>query len=442
MIIHKIKGLHLDGRRVISLSNGVLEYLNPKYVYIPLTNGDVLYRNVVTTGNEVLKGTVVALREDRYAHPVHSPVSGKVIGIKKMWHQSGKMVDTLEIENNFKEEVVSDWGKSLDLDLLTKQDIVERVKNCGIVGMGGAGFPTYVKYMTPKKQKLLIVNAVECEPYLSCDNISIRRNVEKLIRGIKYILKAIGAPKAVIAIKKDKREVIDALNKVLQKHNNVTLFLLKNFYPAGWERSIVEKVTKEHYMHVPSEIGVVVNNAQTVMAVCEAIEENKPLIERMITISGEGVASPQNIYTKVGVTFRDLIDRVGGYVDEESLGILIAGGPMTGKTVWDESLVVTPYLSSIMVFEKEEIKGQPCMGCGKCSIACPAYLVPTEIKCAYENKDFKELKKLHTLDCVQCGLCSYVCPSRVEITNYVGLAKEELKKHNSLKIKDKEAKNG
>jgi electron transport complex protein RnfC len=115
---------------------------------------------------------------------------------------------------------------------------------------------------------------------------------------------------------------------------------------------------------------------------------------------------------------------------------------MTGKTVWDESLVVTPYLSSIMVFEKEDVVQQPCMGCGKCSTACPAYLVPTEIKCAYENKDFKELKKLHTLDCVQCGLCSYVCPSRVEITDYVGKAKEELKKHNSLKMKDKEAKNG
>lgn len=442
MIIHKIKGLHLDGRRVISLSNGVLEYLNPKHVYIPLANGDVTYRNVVSTGSEVLKGSVVALREDRYAHPVHSPVSGKVIGIKKMWHQSGKMVDTLEIENNFKEEVVSDWGNSLDLNLITKQDIVERVKNCGIVGMGGAGFPTYVKYMTPKKQKLLIVNAVECEPYLSCDNISVRRNIEKIIRGIKYILKAIGAPKAVIAIKKDKKEVVDVLKKYLANQKNINIFPLKNFYPAGWERSIVEKVTKEHYMQVPSEIGVVVNNAQTVMAVCDAIEENKPLIERMITISGEGINSPQNIFTKVGVSFHELIERVGGYVDEEKVGLLIAGGPMTGKTVLDDSLVVTSSLSSVMVFEKEEVTIQPCMGCGKCASVCPAYLVPTEIKNAYEDKNYKLLKKLHTLDCVQCGLCSYVCPSRVEITNYVGLAKEELKKHNSLKVKEKEAKNG
>ena len=441
MIIHKIKGLHLDGRRVISLSNGVLEYLNPKYVYIPLTNGDVQYRNVVSTGNEVLKGSVVALREDRYAHPIHSPVSGKVIGVKKMWHQSGKMVETLEIENNFKEEVVSDWGKSLDLDALTKQDIVERVKNCGIVGMGGAGFPTYVKYMTPRKQKLLIVNAVECEPYLSCDNISVRRHIEKLIRGIGYILKAIGAPKAVIAIKKDKREVIDVLKKYLEHNNKISIFPLKNFYPAGWERSIVEKVTKEHYMLVPTEIGVVVNNAQTVMAVCDAIEENKPLIERMITISGEGINFPQNIFTKVGVTFRDLIDRVGGYIDEEQTGLLIAGGPMTGKTVWDDSLVITSYLSSVMVFDKEPTIEQPCIGCGKCASVCPAFLVPTEIKRAYEDKNYVDLKKMHTLDCVQCGLCSYVCPSRVEITNYVGLAKEELRKYNLLK-KDKEAKNG
>ncbi|MBQ8293268.1 MAG: RnfABCDGE type electron transport complex subunit C [Bacilli bacterium] len=435
MIIHKIKGLHLKGKRNISLANGVQEYLNPKYVYIPLTNGVVAYRSVVAVGDEVLKGQVVALREDRYAHPIHSAISGKVIGIKKMWHESGKMVETLEIENDYQEKVVSTWGQSLDLNLLTKEDIVERVKSCGIVGLGGAGFPTFVKYMVPRKQKLLIVNGVECEPYLSCDSISIRRHIDKLIRGIKYVLKAIGAKKCVIAVKKDKKEVLEVLNKELKKYKQIDIFKVGNYYPAGWERSIVEKVTKKHYMFLPSEIGVIVDNVQTIISVCEAVEENKPLIERMITVSGEGISSPQNFYTKIGVRSRELIVRSGGYLDEEKEGYMIAGGPMTGKTVLDDSLVVSSTLGGIIVLDRKEGLKQPCMGCGKCSLACPAYLVPTEIRKAYEQKDFVALGKLHTMDCVKCGLCSYVCPSRVDITYYVSLAKNDLKNYQSVNNK-------
>ena len=435
MIIHIIKGMRIKGKRHISLSNGVQEYLNPKYVYIPLTNGAINYRNVVGVGDEILKGQVVALREDRYAHPIHSAVSGKVIGIKKMWHQSGKMVETLEIENDYQEKVVPSWGQSLDLNFLTKEDIVERVKNCGIVGMGGAGFPTYVKYMVPRKQKLLIVNGVECEPYLTCDGISIRRHIGKLIRGIKYVLKAIGAKKCIIVVKKDKKEVLEVLNKELPKHKNINIFTVKNYYPAGWERSMVEKVTGQHYMNLPSEIGVIVNNVQTIISVCEAVEENKPLIERMVTVSGEGVKSPQNIYTKIGVRAQELINRAGGYQNEELEGYLIAGGPMTGKTVLDDSLVVSSTLGGIIILEKPKTVKQPCMGCGKCAQHCPAYLVPTEIKKALDAKEYKTLEKLHTLDCVQCGLCSYVCPSRVDITNYVDMAREELKKYYSINSK-------
>ena len=439
MIIHKIRGLRLPGRRHISLSNGVQEYLNPKYVYIPLTNGSVNYRNVVNVGDRVLKGQVVALREDRYAHPIHCAISGKVIGIKKMWHQSGKMVETLEIENDYQEKVTEDWGKSLDLDLLTKEDIIERIKNCGIVGMGGAGFPTYVKYMVPRKQKLFIVNGVECEPYLSCDSISIRRKIDKLIRGINYVLKTIGAKKCIIVVKKDKKEVLEVLNSELDKPHNkhITIFTVENSYPAGWERSIVEKVTKQHYMQIPSEIGVIVNNVQTVIAVCEAVEENKPLIERMVTVSGEGVVTPQNIYTKIGVRAQELISRAGGYVNEEVEGYLVAGGPMTGKAVLDDSLVVSSTLGGVLILEKQEILKQPCMGCGKCSTYCPAFLVPTEIRKALEEKDYRALSKMHTLDCVECGLCSFLCPSRVDITSYVAQAKEELKKYNSINSKNK-----
>ena len=155
----------------------------------------------------------------------------------------------------------------------------------------------------------------------------------------------------------------------------------------------------------------------------------------MVTVSGEGLNSPQNIYTKIGVRAKELIERAGGYVDEESEGYLIAGGPMTGKTVLDDTLVVSSTLGAVIVLEKQEVLAQPCMGCGKCASACPAFLVPTEIKMASEAKDYKTLAKLHTMDCVQCGLCSFVCPSRVDITSYVASAKEELKKYISVNKK-------
>ncbi len=439
MVIHKLKGVKIEGKRNISLVNGVQEYLNPRYVYIPLTDGKISYRTIVGVGDRVLKGQVVALREDRYAHPVHSAISGKVIGIKKMWHQSGEMVETIEIENDYQEKVVDSWGESLDLNLLTKEDIVERVKNCGIVGLGGGGFPTYVKYMTPRKQKMLIVNGVECEPYLSCDSISIRRQINKIIRGIKYILKAIGAKEALIVVKNDKKEVLQVLENELKKLSNINVFTVKNFYPAGWERGVIEKVTKKHYVNIPSEIGIVVNNVQTVISVCEAIEENKPLIERMVTVSGDGIVTPQNIYTKIGVKAQELIMRAGGYSDNASASYLIAGGPMMGKTVQEDSLIVSSNLSGIIVLAPKPSITQPCMGCGKCASSCPAYLVPTEIKKTSILEDYKALEKLHTTSCINCGLCSYVCPSRVDITASVCEAKNKLLEYQNAR---KEKKNG
>lgn len=433
-MLRNIRGLHIEGRKQMSTEAPIQTYLKPEYVYVPLSCGPVPYKAIVAVGDKVLKGQAVALREDRFGHPIHSSVSGVVSAIKKMWHPFARMVETIEIKNDFQEIAIADFGQPLKE--LTKENIINRVKNAGIVGLGGAGFPTYIKYMSNRDAKVVIINAAECEPYLTADAMLIQTAVDKLIRGIKYIMIASGAPKAVIAIKKTKRTLIAHLESSLVNNPQISVFLLNDVYPAGWEKYIVERVLKKSYHSLPIEVGAVINNVATVIAVCEAIEENKPLIEKVITITGEGIKQPQNFFVKIGVKASDLISLAGGYVDDLEDAYFIAGGPMSGKAIFLDDMIITPYLTSVIVKPKGFVGlAQPCMGCGKCAEYCPAYLTPTEIKKAFLAGDLEEAEKQGALKCVQCGLCSYVCPSRVEITDSVVKAQEAVKKANSAKVK-------
>lgn len=432
MLFTQIRGIHINGRKDMSTKNAVVSFLNPKNVYFPIIVGNAVYTPLVEVGDEVLMGQPILERSGRFGHPVCSSVSGKVTAKKKMWHASGKMVEMLEITNDGEERTIENWNDKLTN--LTKDNIIERMKTAGIVGLGGAGFPTYVKYLPLKPADILIINAAECEPYITADYTLILNDTEKLFRGVEYMMIASGAKKAVIAIKKTKKPAIKTLNNAVKNHSNIEIYLLDDVYPAGWERYIVEHVTKKTYSGLPSEAGAVVNNVQTAIAVCEAVEENKPLIEKMVTFTGEGLVKPCNVKVKIGTKISDIISNIGGYIDSLDDAYFIAGGPMTGKSIMFDELVITNSLGSIIVKPKIDHKNNPsCMGCGKCAEACPALLTPTEIKTAYDNNDIDGLNKLNVTKCVQCGLCSYVCPSRVDITEIVGKAKDATIKANALK---------
>lgn len=432
MLFKQIRGLHINGRKEMSVKNGVVSFLNPKCVYFPTVVGNTIYTPLVEVGDDVLKGQPILERPGRFGHPICSSVSGKVTSKKKMWHSSGKMVEMLEITNDGNESTVENYGEKLEV--LTKEGIIERIKNAGIVGMGGAGFPTYVKYLPVKSAEILIINAVECEPYITADYTLILTEVEKLMRGIEYMMIACGAKKAAIAIKKTKKTAIEVLNEAVKTHENISVFLLNDVYPAGWERYVVEHVTGKTYAGLPSEAGAVVNNVQTAISVCEAVEENKPLIEKVVTFTGEGLVMPCNVRVKIGTKVSDVIAEIGGYVENLDSAYFIAGGPMTGKSIMFDELVITNSLGSIIVKKNEDHQNNPsCMGCGKCAEACPAFLTPTEIKAAFDNNDINALNQLNVMKCVQCGLCSYVCPSRVDITEIVGKAKDATAKANALK---------
>ncbi|MFA6628093.1 MAG: RnfABCDGE type electron transport complex subunit C [Bacilli bacterium] len=424
MIFRKSTSIHISehpGHKQLSLFTPPSEYKKPEMVYIPLVEGDPC-EAVVAVGDHVLVGQVVAQRKGRFGLPLHASVSGEVTSIsKKMWHASGMMVNMIEIKNDFK-ETLDPSIKPNDVAKLTPSQMIEIVKNCGIVGLGGSGFPTFVKYSSKCEIHTLIVNAVECEPYLTADYVLLKQKTDELIRGIQYAMKMSGASHAYICIKQDKVQAIALLEDHLQDH--ISIFPVKDVYPAGWEKYLVQRVTNQTYKMLPSEVGVVVNNAATLIAMCAAIEENQPLVEKMVTFTGQGLAHPQNVLVKIGTLANEVIRAIGGYADGVTDANFIVGGPMTGRTLLFDSVVIHRSLGGIVVMPKESsAPALPCMGCGKCVEICPVFLSPVLIKNAVDKKDKDLMIALKADKCMMCGLCSYICPSRIELTDAMSKAR-------------------
>lgn len=430
----KIQGLHISehkGHKEMSLNHEMYSFLNPEFVYIPLIEQNAPCTPCVAVGDKVLVGQVVATKTGRFSLPVHSSVSGEVTSIdKKMWHAMGKMVSCIEIKNDFNETMV-DTIRENDVASLSREDIINIMKECGIVGLGGASFPTYVKNSGNAVIDKLLINAAECEPYINND-YTILKNDEsraKFIRGVQYAMKACGAQKATIAIKKNKVALIEKLEKDLAELPNIDIYKLKDVYPAGWEKYIVQEVTKKTYKMLPSEAGCVVNNVATLYSICEAVELNKPLIEKIVTFTGKGLADPCVMYTKIGARVSECIKHINGYAEgmKPSDTYLIAGGPMTGRSIMFDTIVINRSFGSVIIMPKEEknIEFQ-CMGCGKCAEYCPVDLSPILIKHAVDDKNKKAMEELCANKCMQCGLCSYVCPSKIELTEAVNRAKTAL----------------
>lgn len=430
MFFIKSSGTHLrehKGHKEMSLANKPLEFLNPEYVYIPLVEQNTVCEAIVAVGDTVKVGQVIANKVGRFGLPVHSPVSGEVVAVdKKMWHSSGKMVNTIQIKNDFLETKV-ETIKATNPASLSKAEMIEMVKQNGIVGLGGSGFPSFVKYQLEEQVDYFIVNAVECEPYITVDYMLLMNDFDKVIRGMKYIMGIIGAPKGVIALKKKWKDLINHLQEQLEEEDSIELFLVKDEYPAGWEKYIVQRVTKKNYVSLPCEAGAVVNNSSTVAAVADAIEYNQPLVEKVVTITGEAVNTPTNLKVKIGTSIADILDKVGGYVEDLEDAYFIAGGPMTGTSIMFDSLVVNRSLGSVIVMPKDIKELNPeCMGCGKCADVCPVFLSPIIIKETLEADNLNELKALRPNLCIECGLCSYICPSRIELTDAVAKAKKKV----------------
>jgi len=416
--------LHVNGHKELTDHKDIVQIRDASLLYIPLINGgSTSFDVVVKAGDIVHVGTLVAKRNDTMEVPLFSSVSGVVKGIEARMHSSLKSVDHIVIENDFKYELNAPL-QTLEIEKASREELVEFTMNAGIVGCGGAGFPSYIKYKTAKGIEAVLINGVECEPYITADYCEMKEYLDYLIVGVQAMVKMADAKKAMIAIKKTKKDLISKIKEVIADKPMIELAEVPDVYPMGWERTVVYQVFKKRYDRLPGEVGIIVNNSTTAIQLGKALKTGMPIIEKTVTVSGDDSITPSNVRVPVGTPVSAIISKLGGYHAENVL--LIAGGPMMGKTMPNDDFVVTPYLNAITIFKAKELDTIECLRCGKCSDYCPAGLQPCRINQYEKTKNADTLNQLETNRCIECGLCTYVCPSRIAVTEGIRKAKRLL----------------
>ncbi len=409
------------------MSKDVIDYLTPKYVYIPLASGkDENVTTLVKKGDYVAIGTVLGKRKGANKVPIHSSVSGHVVGIVKKSYVTGKTVRCVKIENDEKETYLEKVPER-KINEYTKEEFLETILDTGIVGLGGDGFPTYIKYNTDKKIHTLIVNAVECEPYLNADTALMLAQCEEILETVDAIMEINHIDRAIIAVSRNNTDLIHKLNNFIGTYLNIQMKIVDDVYPNGWERILVRELCHTNYKEVPLEKGIVVNNVSTIFAIYEALKYHKPMIDRVVSFTGDGLKKIYNVRVKIGTLAQDVITFLGGYQAYEEM-LLVAGGPLMGTAFPTDEIVISPEINCILALSHEkEDDVLPCIRCGKCAEACPAKLSPTGIDKAYRKKNKKQLEQLEVERCIGCGLCSYVCPSNRNVRKQIALARQLLR---------------
>ena len=417
--------LHIDGHKELTKELGI-EVVTAESVigkiYVPITgaNGKPMTL-LVKEGDEVKVNTKLGVAPG-FDVPYYSSVSGKIIGQETRFNAVvGRPVPHLVIENDFKDEKVS--LPVVDVENATKEELVEALKEAGLVGLGGSGFPTYVKYQ--KDAELVLINGCECEPYLTTDQVVSPTKTDLLVKGIKILMKAANANKAMVAIKKGKPHLHEALVAAFENEENIEVVEVADVYPVGWERVLIRKVLRKEYDKLPNEVGVVVNNIQTAIAAADALLNGNAVTRKTITVSGNAVARVGNFEVPVGTVAGSLIEYLGGYTEENI--ILLAGGPMTSKGQMNDKFIIERQTGGLTVLKHIEVKSEACLRCGACTNHCPAGLQPVEIKRAVEAKDVDRMIALNADRCIECGLCSFVCPSKIDVTEAMKKAKLQLR---------------
>lgn len=404
----------------------------PEIVTIPLQQHiGAPCEPVVEVGEKVKVGQQIGQAQAFVSAPVHSSVSGTVKKIGPYTSPTGMTVNSITIESDGKNEVDTTLKSYNDLDNLTKDEILSIIKNAGITGMGGAGFPTHVKLSPPKDKKIdtIIINGSECEPYLTSDYRLMVEKPEAVVFGAKAIMKAVGVGKGFIAIEDNKPEAINKIKEACKDEENIEIVSLKTKYPQGDEKRVINAITNREVPSggLPMDVGVIVSNIGTANAIGEAIREGKSLYERIVTVTGKGIKEPKNLIVKIGTPFKDVIEQCGGYAGTP--GKIIMGGPMMGIGQYTDEVPVIKGTSGILVLTQEEAKPepeQPCIKCGKCLEVCPVNLQPLFINKLTLRQKFDKAEEYNALDCIECGACSYICPSKRALVESIRLAKREI----------------
>ena len=427
-------GIHPPDKKELAKNEPIAQAKSPRRVVIPLSQHlGAPCKAIVTIGQEVKKGELIGEPGGFVSAPVHSSVSGKVIAIGEFPNAMGRMVTSIVIENDGREEWTA-LKDNPDYMKLSPDELKEKIKAAGIVGMGGAAFPTLVKLSPPKEKPIdiVIINGAECEPYLTADYRLMIEKPAEIIEGLKILMKILGVNKGFVGIENNKPDAIDKMRAAVKNEPDIEVCALKVKYPQGAEKMLIKAITGREVPPppgLPMDVGVVVQNVGTTFAVYEAARYGKPLIERVVTVTGEGINKPSNLMVKIGTLISELIEQCGGF--KGGAGKVIAGGPMMGFAISSLDVAVTKGTSGILVIPEEGIVHAkdfgPCIRCGRCIDVCPMGLMPSMLS-VYSEKGFYEgAKEYNLFDCFECGSCAFVCPSKRPIVQFIRLAKSMTK---------------
>lgn len=422
-------GVHLHYFKEATASKSIEIMPEPEKVTLPVTQHlGAPAEVIVAVGDQVKMGQTIAQAKGFVSVPVHASIPGKVTAISELLHPNGKKGNMIVIEND--NSGSNAFGPKTSLAELSGEQIRDLMGEIGLVGMGGAGFPTHVKYqpLEGKKIETVILNGAECEPYLTCDHRLMVEEPGKVILGLQAMMKAAGVDQAFIGIENNKPDAIEIITREASGDNRIQVVPLEVKYPQGEEKMLIKAITNRIVPScgLPIDVGAVVNNVATAVALAEAIQEGIPLISRIVTVTG-AVNNPRNVRVKLGVSVNELVDYCGGFAGTP--GRIVLGGPMTGPAQYRMDIPIIKTTSGILVQGRDEIKllqESPCVRCARCVDVCPYNIMPCFVDDAIEADDLERAKKYGVMDCRECGSCTFVCPARRQIVQNIKHAKTKI----------------
>jgi electron transport complex protein RnfC len=427
------RGIHPEYQKELSSGKSIKVSKLPQRVVIPLSQHiGAPAKAEVNIGDEVKRGQVIGSPASFVSAPVHASISGKVVAISDFPHPSGKTAPSIVIESDGKDEDIP-LTENADYMNLSADEMKALIKNAGIVGLGGAAFPTNVKLSPPKEKPIdtVILNGAECEPYLTADHRLMMEYSQEIVEGLKIIMKTLNVNQGYIGIEANKPDAIEKIRSVIANESHIEMCALEVKYPQGAEKMLIKAIKDREVPSkgLPMDIGVVVHNVGTAFAIYEAVRYGKPLIERIVTVTGKGIREPGNIMVRIGTLIRDVIEQCGGLT--EGAVKVVLGGPMMGFAQWSLDVPVVKGTSGILVLAEDEYTPSEdyyvCIRCGRCIDACPMGLNPSMLSILSEKGYFEETKDYNIFDCFECGCCAFVCPSNRPMVQFMRLAKSQVK---------------
>jgi electron transport complex protein RnfC len=433
-------GIHPPENK-ITAEKGIKRMAVPKVVYVPIAQHIGIPAEIIVAAKEKVQiGQVIAKSGGFVSSNIHSPVAGTVTKLDMIIDTSGYKKQCIVIRTDVKDESnfeVKEYPLKTEIELEPKA-ILQRISDYGIVGLGGATFPAHVKLNVREGVKLdcLIINGVECEPYLTADHRLMLEKAEEIVIGIKILMKALRINKAIIGIENNKKDAISLFKNILKKEDGIQVAALQVKYPQGGEKQLVRALLNREVPKngLPLDVGVIVHNVGTIFAIYEAVQYDKPLMERVVTVTGKKVENASNFWVKIGTPIKDLIEEVGGL--PEGTRKLVNGGPMMGKAIKNTDVPVTKGTSGILVISEDEAsrgKAENCIRCGECVFVCPMGLEPHLLMNLSEKGMYEKAAAEDIMTCIECGSCSYVCPSHRPLLDYIRFGKNIVKKLSTSK---------